>query len=186
MTLDPTPDVATLLRMKAEREAKAVGPKIVVTATTAANTTGSGGPRAVGRPKGQHTETEHDIQAALFEKVNDPAEQAKRPALALVHAVPNGGARTPATAGKLKAEGVKPGVPDIDCPVARGGWFGLRIEMKRPGETTTPAQADWLYQLKREGYQTALHTTAEGAWAELCAYLDQPRTLTYQPHPRIA
>jgi hypothetical protein len=125
--------------------------------------------------------TEHELQCAFFARVNDPAEQAKRPALALVHAVPNGGKRSWSVAVKLKAEGVKPGVPDIHAPLARGGYFGLWIEMKRPGETTTPAQGDWLWTLAKEGYKTALHTTAEGAWAELCAYLDSPRTDVLAP-----
>jgi VRR-NUC domain. len=127
---------------------------------------------------------EHRIQVALFERVNDPAEQLRRPALALVHAVPNGAsASSQAAAARRRAEGQKPGVPDINCPVARGGHFGLWIELKRPGGTTSPAQASWLAQLGIEGYRVALHTTEEGAWAELVNYLDQPRTAPAAQNP---
>ena len=37
------------------------------------------------------------------------------PKLSLLYAIPNGGARHKAVAAKLRAEGVKPGVPDISC-----------------------------------------------------------------------
>jgi hypothetical protein len=171
VSLDAYPGDAVILRKKAEQEARRAPTLNGITL----------GPDSPVRPRTKRAKpelsaTEHQLQVALFEKVNDPAEQLRRPALAIVHAVPNGGKRSKAVAAKLKAEGVKPGVPDIDCPVARGGYHGLRIEMKRPGQATSPAQADWLYQFAREGYKTALHTTSEGAWAELVAYLDMPRT----------
>jgi len=49
------------------------------------------------------------------------------------HAIPNGGDRDQITAGKMKAEGVKSGVLDCFLPVARKGFHGLYIEMKKPG-----------------------------------------------------
>ena len=50
-------------------------------------------------------------QQALF----DWAKISGIPDLDLLHAIPNGGHRNKATAGRLKAEGVKRGVPDISC-----------------------------------------------------------------------
>lgn len=41
------------------------------------------------------------------------------PELSLFHAIPNGGQRDKITAGKLKAEGVKPGVLDTFLPVVK-------------------------------------------------------------------
>lgn len=128
-----------------------------------------------------HRETEHDIQVALFRRIRDPEEVRRRPALAKVYAVPNGGFRTIGQAKRLRAEGVEPGVPDIDCPVARGGWFGLRLEMKRPGGTISPSQADRLASLEADGYRVAVHETADGAWLELVAYLDLPPTVPTTP-----
>lgn len=49
-----------------------------------------------------------------------------------LHSIPNGGLRDKITAGKLKAEGVKKGVPDIHLPYSVGKWHGLYIEMKKP------------------------------------------------------
>jgi hypothetical protein len=130
-----------------------------------------------------HREQEHDIQVALFERVRDEKNVLRRPELAKVYAVPNGGYRTPAAARKLRAEGVEPGIPDVHLDLARGGWFGLRIEMKRPGGTLTPSQADRLATLRRDGYRVAIHDTVDGAWCELLAYIDLPPTVPATPPP---
>lgn len=54
-------------------------------------------------------------------------------------AIPNGGQRNIATAGRLKAEGVVPGVPDLFIPV-----WNLWIEMKKEtGGRISPEQKDW-------------------------------------------
>ena len=54
----------------------------------------------------------------------------------LIFAIPNGGARSPATASRLKAEGVVKGVPDLFIP-AWETW----IEMKRTkGGSLSPEQ----------------------------------------------
>lgn len=119
---------------------------------------------------------EHAIQRAVFERANDPENLRRWPQLALLHAIPNGGHRTAAQAGKLKAEGVKPGVPDLDLPCARGGFFGLRIEVKKPGGTLSPEQVHWMAALEREGHKVAVHETVEGIWAELLDYLALWRT----------
>ena len=66
-----------------------------------------------------------------------------------IFAIPNGGARSPATAGRLKAEGVSRGVPDLFIPAWR-----LWVEMKRTkGGSLDPAQRDWLAYLESVGYQ---------------------------------
>lgn len=49
----------------------------------------------------------------------------------VMYAIPNGGLRSKATAGKLKAEGVHPGMPDIGVAAARDRFHGLYIEMKK-------------------------------------------------------
>lgn len=72
--------------------------------------------------------TEHEEQKALIEWSAWMSNA--RPELSLMFAVPNGGDRHPAVAAKLKAEGVKAGVPDIFLPVPRNGYHGLFIELK--------------------------------------------------------
>jgi hypothetical protein len=74
------------------------------------------------------------------------------PELALLHHVPNGGARDKIEAAHLKDQGVKPGVPDLDLPVARGGYHGLRIEMKKIGGVESEEQKWWREQLTAQGY----------------------------------
>ena len=65
-----------------------------------------------------------------------------------IFAIPNGGARNIATAGRLKAEGVSPGVPDLFVPAWR-----LWIEMKRAtGGRVSKEQKDWIEYLIAEGY----------------------------------
>lgn len=71
---------------------------------------------------------EHRIQAALFKWSR--LASSRYPGLRLMFAIPNGGARDAITGAMLKAEGVKPGVPDIFLPVPVNGFHGLFVEMK--------------------------------------------------------
>ena len=74
--------------------------------------------------------------------------------------IPNGGHRHKATAGRLRAEGVKSGVPDICLPVPRGPYHGLYIEMKRMrGNDTSETQDDWL---RLDPFNSALHRLFRG------------------------
>ena len=68
---------------------------------------------------------EHDLQKAFF--ANNATQQLGDPFLYLMHAIPNGGTRDKITAGMLKAEGVKSGIPDVFWPVPRGKYHGLYI-----------------------------------------------------------
>jgi hypothetical protein len=99
--------------------------------------------------------SEHNEQAALFEWANISAKAI--PELNLLAAIPNGGHRLKATAGKMKAEGVKAGFPDIIFPVARGGFHGLFVEMKAPkGGTWQKTQQKWADNLAKQGYLAAV------------------------------
>ena len=70
--------------------------------------------------------TEHQIQTCVMEWAEGQLIQ--HPELKMLYAIPNGGARNAITGALLKAEGVKPGVPDLCLPVARGKYHGLYIE----------------------------------------------------------
>lgn len=94
------------------------------------------------------------------------------PELERLYHIPNGGHRHKATAGRLKAEGVKAGVPDVCLPVPRGGFHGLYIEMKRlRGNDTTPDQDGWLEFLTKQGYSTAVCRGWEAASKVILDYL---------------
>lgn len=103
-----------------------------------------------------------------------------RAAYAVTWHTPNGGARDKATAGKLKAQGVKAGVPDLQLAVARGGFFGLFIEFKAtpPNDAAvSETQKTMLSRLQGEGYRAVVCRGINEAMAEISAYLAMPRTV---------
>ena len=105
------------------------------------------------------TPYETDEQQALF----NWAKISGIPDIDLLHAIPNGGHRNKATAGRLKAEGVKRGVPDIFLPVPKNGYHGLYIELKRQkGGKLSVEQKEWCNRLFQNGYKVFV---AEG-WVE--------------------
>lgn len=75
-----------------------------------------------------------------------------KPELRLLYAIPNGGKRHWMTGKKMKAEGVKAGVPDMCLPVARRGFHGLYVELKTPKGRPSPIQRDWIDALTGQGY----------------------------------
>ncbi len=70
----------------------------------------------------------------------------------LLFAVPNGGARSKATAGRLKAEGVVAGVSDLLFLVPRGKYHGLCLETKTPKGRQSPEQKEWQKKVEAQGY----------------------------------
>ena len=90
---------------------------------------------------------------------------AKWPEMRLLHAIPNGGSRHPIEAARLKAQGVKAGIPDIFLPVARGKAHGLYIEMKRrKGGRLSEEQIIMIGWLRQQGYRV-----------EVCKGFDEAR-----------
>lgn len=87
-----------------------------------------------------------------------------------IFAIPNGGHRFKSVAGKLKAEGVKAGVPDLFLPVPRGPYHGLFIEMKYGKNKATEKQLGWLSYLGACGYKCAVCTGQDEAIKELKDY----------------
>lgn len=113
---------------------------------------------------------EHQEQKALFEFAE--WQQGKYPELKLMYAVPNGGHRHVAVAKKLKAEGVKSGVPDIELPVTRGGYTGLHVEMKVKPNKPSQAQRDFMAALGEQGRLCCVCYGAKEAWEAIKAYLE--------------
>jgi hypothetical protein len=113
--------------------------------------------------------TEH-AEAAMFMRAVRDAE-ADWPELRWLFAVPNGGKRSRKTAADLKAEGVKPGVPDYLLPVPRGGAVGLALELKTATGRVRPEQREWLAHLEAAGWQVAVVRGWEAAWAVTRDYM---------------
>lgn len=107
-------------------------------------------------------EEEHQIQSACVRWFAYQHPELK----GLLFAVPNGGARNKATAGKLKAEGVVAGVSDLILLVPQ--WFttwrgqqgclyaGLCIEMKTAKGRQSPDQKEWQSKVESYGYKYAV------------------------------
>jgi hypothetical protein len=117
--------------------------------------------------------SEHLEQVALFRWMW--ANRAKHVALEMAFAIPNGGARHIVVARKLKAEGVKPGVPDIFIPWLRPMvgkiYGGLFIEMKSKKGKPSLLQTGYLGALSSAGYGTAVCYSWIEAAKIICDYL---------------
>lgn len=125
-------------------------------------------------------------QTALFaELATGIANGSLNPKLRLAYAIPNGGKRGDSersrmiAGGKLKATGVKAGVPDIHLPVACRGYHSLYIELKRPKSdrgragTVQEVQNQWHKDLREEGHYVVTCYGWEPALKILCDYLAQ-------------
>ena len=100
------------------------------------------------------------------------------PEVKYLFAIPNGGHRHIAVAAKLKASGVKSGVPDLFLPLPiPGRSAGLWIEMKAPGGTVTQNQDDYLRFLYEVGFLTKVCYSAQDAIDEIRGYLERRRSV---------
>lgn len=123
---------------------------------------------------------EHFEQKCLFQWAN--LNKLNMPALNLMFAIPNGGVRPfkfdkdgnrySTQANKLKAEGVKAGVPDIFLPYPKGKHHGLFIELKVGNVRPTENQAMWMKALSKVGYKAALCYGFEEARDVIKTYLE--------------
>lgn len=129
-------------------------------------TTGRAALRAsAGATFGPLAGSEHEHQARVIEWARWRANA--DPDFDLLYAVPNGGQRHAAVAAKLRAEGVRAGFPDLGWPIARGGFHGCYVEMKRPTESWRSVSADQRTWLRR--------LAVAGNFTVVCAGLDAAR-----------
>lgn len=120
--------------------------------------------------KTKRNDYEHREQVALF--YWSSLMLRKYPELELLFAIPNGGQRHKVAAMKLKAEGVKSGVPDVMLPVAKKKYHGLFIEMKFGKNKTSENQNIWIENLKQQKYKVEVCYSAEEAQNVIEKYLN--------------
>lgn len=114
--------------------------------------------------------TEHQEQKVVVEWWSYACKSYGLPHYALM-AYPAGGLRHKSTAGKLKAEGVRRGVPDLLLPIARGPYIGCAIEMKSESGRVRDAQQSVIDWLRSEGWCVAVCYNSKQAVDLLERYL---------------
>ncbi|ADL03342.1 VRR-NUC domain-containing protein [Lacrimispora saccharolytica] len=97
------------------------------------------------RKRSEATEQEHVVSWCSH-------REGMYPDLKWIHHCPNGGSRQKKEAARLKAQGVKPGVPDLHLPIPKGAYAGLYIEMKYDDGTVEPPQKEWIRAMKAAGH----------------------------------
>ena len=113
---------------------------------------------------------EHSIQVALTDYV-----AYKHPGLyrsIAFFAIPNGGARSPATGAMLKAEGVRRGVFDLMVCVPRGMFHALFIELKAGKNKLTPEQKIFMESRIADNYSCVVCYSLDEAIKALEQYLN--------------
>ncbi|WP_166219749.1 VRR-NUC domain-containing protein [Pseudomonas atagonensis] len=121
-------------------------------------------------PRAPQVDREGQEQAALMREL----ELCYPAVFDLIYHVPNGGHRVKAVAAKLKAQGVKAGIPDLVLSMARGGYFGLYIEFKAtpPNDAAVSAsQQERLRKLNEQGYLAIVCRGHFDAMEQIRAYL---------------
>lgn len=114
---------------------------------------------------------EKDDQMLLFEWLEYAA--CAHPELKMAYHIPNGGSRHAREAHNLRLQGVKPGVPDICLPVAKGGYNALYIELKRrKGGRVSDEQRAWIYALNQAGNRAVVCNGFEEARNEIESYIN--------------
>ena len=129
------------------------------------------------RPEDYAKESESSQQIALFIWSALPEVRAKYPELKWLFHIPNGGSRNNIEAARLKAQGVKAGVPDLMLPVKRSlGYGGLFIELKKMKGIVSQKQKYWLDYLHCYGeYFATVCYGWEQARDVIIWYLELPK-----------
>lgn len=95
--------------------------------------------------------TESDEQQEVINFCNSMADYGIEEYQLIFH-IANEGKRTKKNGARLRREGLKKGIPDLFLPVAKMGYNGLFIEMKKRGGRTSPEQRWWIEKLRKQGY----------------------------------
>lgn len=110
--------------------------------------------------------SEHQIQCAWFAWWNHTFDPA------LAWAIPNGGLRHIGVAQKLKAEGVRSGVPDVFIAMPVRNYHGLFLEFKTPKGVLSVTQKLYAQKLVEQGYQVKTVRSVDEAIQTTLEYLN--------------
>jgi hypothetical protein len=113
--------------------------------------------------------SEHHEQCRFFNHINF-LSGLDQDVIELIYAVPNGGNRSGTEAIRLKAEGVRSGIPDVNIDIPSPNYHGMRIEFKKKNGILSQAQVRKIKLLRQAGYYVAVCWSAEEAITELEKY----------------
>lgn len=91
----------------------------------------------------------------------------------LMH-VPNGQNSSARAGSRMKAQGLRAGVPDLFLAVPRGPYHGLWVEMKSAAGTCSDAQKAFHPLLLAQGYHVQVCKGWDQATRAITAYLKLP------------
>jgi hypothetical protein len=114
-------------------------------------------------------EPEHEQQVLFFDAVRWMVN--KHPELCVACHIPNESKSSIRRRVKLKAAGLRKGMPDIFIPVVRDKYAGLFIEMKVKPNRVSKEQAECLQQLNANGYLACVCWSGDEAIDVLKQYL---------------
>ena len=118
--------------------------------------------------------SEHEDQVALIRWAD--ASAVELPALRWLFAVPNGGLRDKIVAARMKAEGLRAGVPDLFLPLPRltpgHERYGLFVEMKYGRNKPSDVQVEWHDYLREAGYEVVVCWGWQEAARVILDYMD--------------
>lgn len=95
----------------------------------------------------------------------------------LLFAIPNQAARDPVNGARMKAEGLRRGVPDMFLSIPRHHWHGLYIEQKREDGVPSSHQLSFMPVLASQGYLCTFSYTLEDSRWLVENYLTQPASV---------
>lgn len=115
-------------------------------------------------------EPEHDLQAMVVQWWAYKCREFGLPE-GLLFAVPNGGMRNRVVAAKLKAEGVRVGIPDMLLAAPNGDYHGLFVEHKIRPRKPSIEQERVINDLRDQGYQVTVSYSYDETVKSICSYL---------------
>lgn len=116
---------------------------------------------------------ESDLQRAII--VWSKTMLVRYPELYWLHCVPNGGKRDSREAYSLKQQGLVAGILDLSLDVARGGYNGFKLELKKPGgkcKSATVEQTEYIEFCRDHGYFCAVSNDFDECKSLIVDYLE--------------
>lgn len=84
---------------------------------------------------------------------------------------------SPTQAAKAKRTGYKRGFPDLQITEARGGYFGLFLELKTKKGRATKDQQEWIKALNKRGYKALIVKGVDECIKTIDQYLKAEETI---------